>query len=102
MTTIEIMLAVFIAIEGVALLNNIITSAVNRRQTQQIVNIQKSLQLSQISTKEVHEKNKKALDSLFDRIENIERIYQPAIEAAFTRLKALEKEAAKLKSKDAP
>jgi hypothetical protein len=102
MTTVEIMLAVFIAIEGVALLNNLITSAFNRRQGQDVVNIQKSLLLSQMGTKEVHEKNEKIIDELIYRIESIEKVYQPALEAALTRLTALEKEATRFKSKDAP
>ena len=102
MTTVEIMLAVFIAIEGVALLNNLITSAFNRRQGKEVVNTQKSILIYQMGTKEVHEKNAKVIDELIYRIESIEKIYQPALEAAFTRIKALEKEAAKLKSEGVP
>jgi hypothetical protein len=102
MTAVEIMLAVFIAIEGIALLNNLITSAFNRRQGQEVVNNQKSMLLSQMGTKEVHEKNAKVIDELIYRIESIEKVYQPALEAVFTRIEDLEREVAKLKSKAAP
>lgn len=102
MTTVEIMLAAFIAIEGVALLNNLITSAFNRKQGQEVVNNQKSMLISQMGTKEVHEKNAKIIDELIYRIESIEKIYQPALEAAFTRVENLEREVAKLKSEGVP
>jgi polyhydroxyalkanoate synthesis regulator phasin len=55
-----------------------------------------------MGTKEVHEKNAKIIDELIYRIESIEKIYQPALEAAFTRVENLEREVAKLKSEGVP
>jgi hypothetical protein len=96
MTTIEIMLAVLIAIEFIGIGNNIITNAINRSQGQELLNLQKGVMLSHLKVEEVHKKNEERFQKLAARTRSLEEYLNwsgESLDNAFTRIKALEAKA---------
>lgn len=90
MTTIEIMLAVLIAIEFIGIGNNIITNAINRSQGRESLKLQKN------AFEETHKQNEERFQKLAARTRSLEEYLNwsgESLDNAFTRIKALEAKA---------